>query len=117
MTNEKLVEDLKMYRAAYDENFRLTREIDVALHGEDAAQQASLCDLVEPARELARKEDKLREAVDFIRTTIRNNIVVKPGPHTVELPDGSVHGGPVAEYLHSLLPMIADVLDRAAEDV
>jgi hypothetical protein len=32
---------------------RLTRDLDVALHGEDgAAQQASLCDLIEPAKEL-----------------------------------------------------------------
>lgn len=115
MNEEKLVEDLQMYREAYDNHVNLTREIDIALHGDKAAQQASLCDLVEPARELARKEAKLRHGVDFIRTAIRNNIVVKPGAHTVELPDGSVHEGPLAEYMHSLLPMIADILDRAAE--
>lgn len=66
---------------------------------------------------LAETEGKvgaLRKAVDFLRTTIRSNIVVKPGPHTVELPDGSIHSGPLADFMHDLLPMIADVLDRAA---
>jgi hypothetical protein len=69
------------------------------------------------ASELAAAKEReagLREAVDFLRTTIRANIVVKDGPHTVELPDGSIHSGPVAEFLHELLPNIAEVLDRAA---
>lgn len=58
--------------------------------------------------------DAVLKDVDFLRTTIRSNIVVKPGPHTVELPDGSIHSGPLADFMHDLLPMIADVLDRAA---
>ncbi|WP_112308999.1 hypothetical protein [Pseudogemmobacter bohemicus] len=41
------------YKEAYLDTKRLAREIDVALHGEEgAAQQASLCDLVHPAREM-----------------------------------------------------------------
>jgi hypothetical protein len=43
---------------------RLAREIDIALHGEGgAAKQASLCDLVEPARRLRRERDEAREAL------------------------------------------------------
>ena len=59
--------------------------------------------------------EKLREAATFLRDTIRQSIVQTPGPATVETPDGKVHTGPLAEYMHDLLPMIADVLDRALE--
>lgn len=57
---------------------------------------------------------RLLEPINFLRETIRQNIVVKDGPHTVVLPDGSTHSGPLADFMHELLPMIADILDRAA---
>ena len=57
--------------------------------------------------------ERLRGAATDLRDIIRRNIVQKPGPATVETPDGKVHTGPLAEYMHDLLPMIADVLDRA----
>jgi hypothetical protein len=48
-----LRDDLK---EVLEDKRRLTRELDVAMHGkEGAAKQASLCDLIEPARRL-RKE-------------------------------------------------------------
>lgn len=40
---------------------RLTRELDVALFGENAAPQASLCDLISPARALAESFRKLAQ--------------------------------------------------------
>jgi plasmid maintenance system antidote protein VapI len=42
------------YRLWQTDVLRLTRELDVALFGENAAQQASLCDLIGPARDLAK---------------------------------------------------------------
>jgi hypothetical protein len=46
------------YEQVLADHRRLVRELDIAMHGEEgAAQQASLCDLIKPAREL-------REAAD-----------------------------------------------------
>jgi hypothetical protein len=43
---------------------RLTRELDVALHGEEgAARQASLCDLITPARNLRAEVERLRAVI------------------------------------------------------
>ena len=44
-----------------DDSHRLTRELDVAMHGEvNAAKQASLCDLIAPAEQLRQvKESKV----------------------------------------------------------
>ena len=52
------------FREAQEDKLRLTRELDVALHGEaGAAKQASLCDLVGPAKELAEALNACRAAV------------------------------------------------------
>ena len=41
------------YKSAYEDTKRLARLIDIAMHGEEgAAEQASLCDLVGPARQM-----------------------------------------------------------------
>ncbi len=46
---------------SYDQTQRLTRELDVAMHGEEgAAPQASLCDLVGPAKRLKQEADTER---------------------------------------------------------
>lgn len=59
-----LMTDVADYEAALADKRRLTRELDVAMHGEaGAAQQASLCDLIEPARRLREENDRLREAL------------------------------------------------------
>ena len=43
---------------------RLAREIDIALHGEEGtAKQASLCDLVHPARQLRLERDQAKTAL------------------------------------------------------
>jgi rubrerythrin len=48
-----LVQDLQ---EALDDKHRLARELDAAMHGErGAAAQASLCDLIEPAKRLREK--------------------------------------------------------------
>lgn len=52
------------YEAAMDDHRRLVRMLDVALHGEgNAAPQASLCDLIEPARQLRLDHINLLKAV------------------------------------------------------
>jgi len=44
---------------------RLTRELDVAMHGEkDAAKQASLCDLIRPAERLRDRIIKLEKVAE-----------------------------------------------------
>ena len=50
---QEVADLLDGFREAQEDKRRLAREIDVAMHGAGAAQQASLCDLVHPARELA----------------------------------------------------------------
>lgn len=57
-----LIDDLQRQIAGRDEVLadkrRLTRALDVAMHGEEgAAKQASLCDLIEPARRLRASKD------------------------------------------------------------
>src|SRR5687768_16174004 len=60
-TAERRVTDLEEVLA---DKRRLAREINIALHGEDgAAKQASLVDLVHPARQLRRERDEAREAL------------------------------------------------------
>ena len=54
------------YEEVLADNRRLTRELDVALHGESgAARQASLCDLIGPARELRVENERLRTALEL----------------------------------------------------
>ena len=54
------------YEEVLEDKRCLAREIDVALHGEkDAAIQASLCDLVSPARELKAKCDEQDSLLDL----------------------------------------------------
>lgn len=57
---DRLIED---YQEWGKDVKRLTREIDVALHGEEgAAKQASLCDLVGPAEYIRQHVKKLEES-------------------------------------------------------
>lgn len=50
------------YEGVLEDKVRLTRELDVAMHGEEgAAKQASLCDLIEPAK-------RMRETIERLRT-------------------------------------------------
>ena len=60
------------YKKVLADKCRLTRELDVAMHGEDgAAKQASLCDLIGPARDLRARaqaaETARREAEERAR--------------------------------------------------
>lgn len=57
---ERLKADAK---EMYDENNRMARLIDQAMHGEDAAQQSSLCDLVGPARDLRLRAETAEAAL------------------------------------------------------
>lgn len=54
--NTALQQQMRDYEEVLADNRRLTRELDVALHGEEgAARQASLCDLI-PLAERLRKQ-------------------------------------------------------------
>jgi len=71
LTNKGNVETLETYLAelrqanidlqeVIDDSRRLTRELDVAMHGEaNAAKQASLCDLIVPAEQLRQAKESL----------------------------------------------------------
>lgn len=53
--------DINDYEEALRDKRRLTRELDIALSGADgAAEQASLCDLIGPAKELREERDRLK---------------------------------------------------------
>lgn len=55
------------YELTIADHRRLTRELDVAMHGEEgAAPQASLCDLIDPARKLRALNSKLLAALETI---------------------------------------------------
>ena len=86
------------YEQALTDKRRLTREIDVAMHGVDgAAKQASLCDLIEPAKRLRSERDaaearaqaaeaeagRLREAFQDLESTASRVAWFGPitGPH------------------------------------
>ena len=57
------------YEAVLADKRRLAREIDVAMHGEEgAAKQASLCDLVEPARMMRERIAALEADIAAVRT-------------------------------------------------
>ena len=51
MSEELTIAD---YEKILADKRRLTRELDIALHGAGAAKQASLCDLIDPAKKAGR---------------------------------------------------------------
>ncbi|MFA5025059.1 MAG: hypothetical protein WC503_00930 [Candidatus Shapirobacteria bacterium] len=59
--NNKLSTELAALKEVLDDKRRLTREIDVILNGENAAKQASLCDLIGQIKELATLQGLVRE--------------------------------------------------------
>jgi hypothetical protein len=59
-------ESAKEIEAIGADTRRLTRLLDVALHGESgAAEQASLCDLIEPARRLREEIERLKRTTEW----------------------------------------------------
>ena len=65
LENDRLREQNADYEEVLADKRRLTRELDIAMHGEDgAAQQASLCDLIEPANRLRAQNEEL---IDLIK--------------------------------------------------
>lgn len=56
--SKRLNED---YKECFDDVKRLTKDIDVIMYGDDAAEQASLCDLIHPIKELAAERDALKD--------------------------------------------------------
>jgi hypothetical protein len=60
--------ELRDHEDAVANKRQLTRELDVAMHGEDgAAKQASLCDLIGPAKKLRAERDALRKDAERYR--------------------------------------------------
>lgn len=67
---ERLADLLADYAVVHEDQGRLTRELDVAMHGEaGAALQASLCDLIIPARQLAAALSESREREKVLEGT------------------------------------------------
>jgi hypothetical protein len=53
---EEAADAIEALKGVLDDKHRLARELDIAMHGEQGvAAQASLCDLIEPARRLREK--------------------------------------------------------------
>jgi len=64
------IEDLN---EVLEDKRRLTRELDVAMHGEEgAAKQASLCDLVLRAEDLRAELESLRKERDALREKLNS---------------------------------------------
>lgn len=60
---------------------RLVRELDVAMHGEDgAAKQASICDLISPAREMRKEIEHHRESIRCMSAFLRDLSVMMGTP-------------------------------------
>lgn len=67
----EVVKERDELREALEDKRRLTRELDVAMHGEEgAAKQASLCDLISPAKNLRTENTELREHVAVLRKIV-----------------------------------------------
>jgi len=63
---------IKDLQEVIDDYRRLTRELDIAMHGEEgAAKQASLCDLIEPAKRLREKVAALDYLIGISRKRYR----------------------------------------------
>jgi hypothetical protein len=59
------------YEEVLADKRRLVRDLDCALHGEgNTAKQASLCDLIEPARALKTRADALQAEVERLRGVV-----------------------------------------------
>lgn len=61
-------------KAVLQDNHRLAREFDIAMFGENAAKQASLCDVLSSVRDVVKQRDraiadvkKLREVLKAVR--------------------------------------------------
>ena len=98
--------DLQAYIDYAADKRRLTRELDVAMHGvEGAAQQASLCDLVGPARDLrTRLEQFSKRATEARRFA---NFVLNNTEHNTE-----VFSKPVWQHIRELATAVADPKDK-----
>ncbi len=64
--------ELAAEREVLDDKRRLTRRLDVAMHGEEgAAQQASLCDLIGPAEDLRERAEQAERQLRTVGQALR----------------------------------------------
>jgi len=81
---------IKDYEEVLTDKCRLTRELDVAMNGEDGvAKQASLCDLIEPAKALHSAVATAKEALVKAKCTVKvlaDGVYNDNGEMTVEKP-------------------------------
>ena len=64
---DELKAELSDYKEMHEDHKRLVKEIDNILSGDDAAQQASLCDLVGPIGDLVEAHAPLLEKYDELK--------------------------------------------------
>lgn len=68
--NDLTIED---YEDVLADKRRLTRELDVAMHGEEgAAKQASLCDLIDSAMHMRNRIQHLEKTLELIASCQSN---------------------------------------------
>ena len=72
---------IKDYEAVLQDNRRLVRDIDVAINGDNAAAQASMCDILS---QIKREGIKVRQAIDFdaLLFAVSDDIKIKWGEET-----------------------------------
>lgn len=65
------VDELEGYKESLEDKQRLTKELDVALFGDDAAEQASLCDLIGPAEKLRKELKDAKSEIHELQAKIK----------------------------------------------
>ena len=56
---------IKMQKEVIESKRKLTKEIDIILNGNNAAEQASLCDLITQIKDLAAENQRYKEALEI----------------------------------------------------
>jgi hypothetical protein len=80
---EALTAERDDYRQAYESVRENVRKIDVAMHGEDgAAQQASACDLIAPAKALRQRAERLQGALEAAASVATSSLQHAKLPHS-----------------------------------
>lgn len=68
---ERLTQEVQDLKEVIEDTQRLTRDLDVAMHGEEgAAKQASLCDLIVPAERMRAEVQALRAEKEALEKDI-----------------------------------------------
>lgn len=73
----ELEQTIRDYKEANEDKKRLTREIDVIINGDGAAQQASLCDVVGDIKALVSVEAKLKSRIATLENKLQDQALAE----------------------------------------